>query len=320
MLAAGEPDVRAAALPAGQSLHVHAADVPGGEWLVRHGADGITVQPEHSKATVALRGPAPVLLLVLLRRLPLDDPAVQVLGDQQVLKGLAGGHRVLKPRPGGYSSRACSPCCAFARPRPQYAFGVDLPWLQATFREHLTQPEYHACLAEQVGVPAAAAAPRRPAPRPVPPGRPRPGCRPPRRARPRRTGQPVQLSARRWSPRSCWSAGSGTSRKTMARGALQRAGHRGRGGQPRLVGREQVPVGGLADEIFPRGPMPSMRPGARGAHPLLPRPSPCRTMSRVSSRCPGIQGPDRVAAPCSGRRPSAATSSITSWPGRVAEP
>ena len=89
--AAGELDVRAAALPAGQSLHVHAAGVPGGEWLVRHGEDGIAVRREHGHADVALRGPASALLLVLLRRLPPDDPAVQVLGDQQVLTDWLAG-------------------------------------------------------------------------------------------------------------------------------------------------------------------------------------------------------------------------------------
>ncbi len=89
--AAGEPDMRAAALPAGQSLHVHATDVPGGEWLISHGEDGITVRREHGQATVALRGPAPALLLVLVRRLPPDDPAVQVLGDHQVLSGWLAG-------------------------------------------------------------------------------------------------------------------------------------------------------------------------------------------------------------------------------------
>ena len=89
--AGGEPDMRAAALPAGQSLHIHVAGLPGGEWLVRHGGDGITVRREHGRATVALRGPAPALLLVLLRRLPPGDPAVQVLGDQQVLSGWLAG-------------------------------------------------------------------------------------------------------------------------------------------------------------------------------------------------------------------------------------
>jgi len=34
---------------------------------------------------MALRGPASDVLLVLLRRLPPDDPAVQVLGDRALL-------------------------------------------------------------------------------------------------------------------------------------------------------------------------------------------------------------------------------------------
>ncbi len=83
----GEPDVRAAGLAAGESLHVHAADVPDGtgEWLVSHDPAGITVCRAHQKASVALRGGASDLLLVLLRRLPADDPAVQVHGDPAVL-------------------------------------------------------------------------------------------------------------------------------------------------------------------------------------------------------------------------------------------
>ena len=83
----GEPDVRAAGLAAGESLHVHAADVPEGtgEWVVSHGPAGITVRRAHEKATVALRGGASDLLLVLLRRLPADDPGVGVHGDPAVL-------------------------------------------------------------------------------------------------------------------------------------------------------------------------------------------------------------------------------------------
>ena len=83
----GEPDVRAEGLAAGESLHVHASDVPDGtgEWLVSHGPAGVTVRRAHEKATLALRGGASDLLLVLLRRLPPDDPAVTVHGDPAVL-------------------------------------------------------------------------------------------------------------------------------------------------------------------------------------------------------------------------------------------
>ena len=80
---------RVGALPDGGVLHVHATDDGladgAGEWLVRRDGDQITVGPGHAKGDVALRGPAGRLLLVLLRRLPPDDPQVQVLGDQSLL-------------------------------------------------------------------------------------------------------------------------------------------------------------------------------------------------------------------------------------------
>ncbi|MCW2911750.1 MAG: hypothetical protein JWL68_6539 [Actinomycetia bacterium] len=83
----GDPDLSDAVLAAGESLHVHAADVPGGtgEWVVRHDPAGITVRRAHEKATLALRGGASDLLLVLLRRLPADGPAVAVHGDPDLL-------------------------------------------------------------------------------------------------------------------------------------------------------------------------------------------------------------------------------------------
>lgn len=72
----------------GQSLHFHATDpgLPGtGEWLVTRTPSGVTVQPGHARADVAVRGPAASLLLVLTRRLPPSDPSVEVLGDQASL-------------------------------------------------------------------------------------------------------------------------------------------------------------------------------------------------------------------------------------------
>ena len=82
------PDPRLQALPEGHSLHVHATDAElagTGEWLVRHGRSAIEVSRGHARADVALRGQAARLLLVLTRRVPPDDPAVQVLGDRAVL-------------------------------------------------------------------------------------------------------------------------------------------------------------------------------------------------------------------------------------------
>jgi uncharacterized protein (TIGR03083 family) len=77
-------------LPAGAVLHVHATDpelAGGGEWLVRHVEQGITVEPGHGKGDIALSGPAANLLLLLLRRGPSDDPAVTVHGDASLLTG-----------------------------------------------------------------------------------------------------------------------------------------------------------------------------------------------------------------------------------------
>jgi uncharacterized protein (TIGR03083 family) len=87
-------DQRADALPDGAVLHVHATDegLDGtGEWLVRREGSEVTVQPGHGKGDVALRGPASRLLFVLLRRVPPDDPQVQVLGDPALLTGWLAG-------------------------------------------------------------------------------------------------------------------------------------------------------------------------------------------------------------------------------------
>jgi uncharacterized protein (TIGR03083 family) len=68
----------------GQTLHFHATDETG-EWMVRRVPSGITVEPGHGKADVAVRGPAARLLLVLMRRLPPDDPAIEIFGDEALL-------------------------------------------------------------------------------------------------------------------------------------------------------------------------------------------------------------------------------------------
>jgi uncharacterized protein (TIGR03083 family) len=83
-------DPRVGALPDGAVLHVHATDEGldgAGEWLVRREGPQVSVQPGHGQGDVALRGPAGRLLLVLLRRVPPDDPQVQVLGDPALLAG-----------------------------------------------------------------------------------------------------------------------------------------------------------------------------------------------------------------------------------------
>jgi uncharacterized protein (TIGR03083 family) len=83
-----DPGQQADALPDGKVLHVHATDEGvDGEWLVRREGSTVTVQHGHGKGDVALRGPAGRLLLVLVRRVPPDDPEVTVLGDPALLTG-----------------------------------------------------------------------------------------------------------------------------------------------------------------------------------------------------------------------------------------
>jgi uncharacterized protein (TIGR03083 family) len=87
---AGTAGERAKALPAGAGLHIHATDggIGGrGEWMIRHDAGGLTVEPGHGKGDAALTGPAASLLLVLMRRRPVSDPAVTVYGDSAVIDG-----------------------------------------------------------------------------------------------------------------------------------------------------------------------------------------------------------------------------------------
>jgi uncharacterized protein (TIGR03083 family) len=83
-------DERTKVLPAGAGLHIHATDdgLGGrGEWMIRHDAGGLTVETGHGQGDAALTGPAASLLLVLMRRRPVSDPAVTVYGDSAVVDG-----------------------------------------------------------------------------------------------------------------------------------------------------------------------------------------------------------------------------------------
>ncbi|MFJ8544251.1 maleylpyruvate isomerase family mycothiol-dependent enzyme [Streptomyces sp. NPDC093586] len=73
----------------GRSLHLHATDTDPGlraEWLIELGEDGVTWRRGHEKADVALRGPLTDVLLAFYRRLPLDAPGLEVLGEREVLE------------------------------------------------------------------------------------------------------------------------------------------------------------------------------------------------------------------------------------------
>jgi len=91
---AGNSDERTSALPAGTGLHIHATDDglgSRGEWMIRQDAGGLTVEAGHGKGDAALTGPAASLLLVLMRRKPVSDPAVTVYGDSAVVDGWLAG-------------------------------------------------------------------------------------------------------------------------------------------------------------------------------------------------------------------------------------
>ncbi|MFC8515022.1 maleylpyruvate isomerase family mycothiol-dependent enzyme [Streptomyces sp. NPDC057257] len=73
----------------GRSLHLHATDAPpevNAEWLVELTEDGIAWRRGHEKATVALRGPLTSVLLAFYRRLPLDSPELEIVGERELLE------------------------------------------------------------------------------------------------------------------------------------------------------------------------------------------------------------------------------------------
>jgi uncharacterized protein (TIGR03083 family) len=84
---AGRPD-RGDLSGDGQTLHFHATDEglgSDGEWLVERTPDGPVWSHEHRHADVAVRGPAEVLLLLLMRRIPATDPRLAVFGEAELL-------------------------------------------------------------------------------------------------------------------------------------------------------------------------------------------------------------------------------------------
>jgi len=69
----------------GKSIHLHASD-HAGEWIVELGEEAIAWRRGHEKATVALRGPLTAVMLAFYRRLPLDSPGLEVLGERELLE------------------------------------------------------------------------------------------------------------------------------------------------------------------------------------------------------------------------------------------
>ncbi|MFD8304836.1 maleylpyruvate isomerase family mycothiol-dependent enzyme [Streptomyces sp. NPDC059690] len=76
-------------LRTGGSLHLHATDAApelDAEWLVEGTGEGFVWRRGHEKATVALRGPLTSVLLAFYRRLPLDGPGLEVVGERELLE------------------------------------------------------------------------------------------------------------------------------------------------------------------------------------------------------------------------------------------
>jgi uncharacterized protein (TIGR03083 family) len=73
----------------GETLHLHATDedLPDGEgeWTIRFGAEGLSVERGHAKGDAAVRGSASELLLLLWNRIP--PIRLEVFGDVAVVDG-----------------------------------------------------------------------------------------------------------------------------------------------------------------------------------------------------------------------------------------
>ena len=68
---------------AGETIHLHATDAPGGEWLLELSADELRWEHGHAKGDVAARGTMADLLLLMWSRIPPD--AVEVFGEASLL-------------------------------------------------------------------------------------------------------------------------------------------------------------------------------------------------------------------------------------------
>jgi uncharacterized protein (TIGR03083 family) len=68
----------------GTTVHLHATDVGGGEWLVTFGSAGMAVEHAHAKGDLAVRGTASDLLLLLWNRI--GPERCEVFGDAELLE------------------------------------------------------------------------------------------------------------------------------------------------------------------------------------------------------------------------------------------
>jgi uncharacterized protein (TIGR03083 family) len=82
---------RRALLGPGRTVHLHATDARGAEWVVDLTGEQPAWRRAHEKAAVAVRGPVTDLLLLVYGRRRVDDGGFEVLGDGALLdEWLAG--------------------------------------------------------------------------------------------------------------------------------------------------------------------------------------------------------------------------------------
>ncbi|MEU3029878.1 hypothetical protein ACPCBC_04205 [Streptomyces incarnatus] len=73
----------------GRGIQLHATDAEpalNAEWLVETGEHGVSRRRGHEKAAVASRGPLTSVLPAFHRRLPLDTPGLEVMGERGTLE------------------------------------------------------------------------------------------------------------------------------------------------------------------------------------------------------------------------------------------
>ncbi|MFD9904863.1 maleylpyruvate isomerase family mycothiol-dependent enzyme [Streptomyces sp. NPDC059063] len=83
------PEAQRALLGPGRTIHLHATDADpatAGEWVVDLTGDTITTRHAHEKATVAARGSAPALLLLLYKRQSVLADDVELIGDRELFE------------------------------------------------------------------------------------------------------------------------------------------------------------------------------------------------------------------------------------------
>ena len=67
----------------GETVHLHATDLEGGEWMLTYHPDSVAWERGHAKGDVAARGPVSDLLLLMWGRLP--PSRLEVFGDASLL-------------------------------------------------------------------------------------------------------------------------------------------------------------------------------------------------------------------------------------------